>query len=183
MDLPVVDILRVGLAGLAFLLLFMAFRLLSKEQEKGSPHPLIIKTIRYYMLISFSFALIVGLFDVSVRYLLSDKLEMKPVEVDGKFVIPDPKLVKIQVLGVKQKYWYLSPSGELKQLLSPLPDIFKLSITAPGYLPDERVIDRDDITKGSSNLGEITLIKAVDENQLASPKIITPPSELKPFKE
>jgi hypothetical protein len=182
MDLPIVDILKAGLAGLAFLLLFMAFRLLSKEQEKDSPHALIIKTIRYYMLISLAFAVMVGMFDVIVRSFSSDA-KTTSVKVAGKIVIPDPKQVKIQVSGVKQKYWFLPPSGELKQTLTPLPDIFKLSITAPGYLPDERELDRDDITRGYSDLGEITMMKNIDENQLGSPKIVEPSAQLQPLKE
>ena len=109
MDLPIVDILKAGIAGLAFLLLFMAFRLLSKEQEKDSPHALIIKTIRYYMLISLAFAVMVGMFDVGVRYLLAKPPELPSVKVAGKFVIPDPLQVKIQVSGVKSKPWFLLP--------------------------------------------------------------------------
>jgi hypothetical protein len=184
MDLPiVVDILKAGIAGLAFLLLFMAFRLLSKEQEKDAPHALIIKTIRYYMLISLAFAVMVGMFDVTVRYLLADSPKTAPVKVAGKFVPPIPPQVTIEVSGVKARKWYLPPSGELKEDLSPLPDVFKLIITAPGYEPGERVIDHDDISKGYSYLGEITLIKKVDEAQLGRATIIEPIAKLTPLNE
>lgn len=42
----VVDILKVGLAGLVFLLMFLSYRLLAAEQKQASPRPAILSSAK-----------------------------------------------------------------------------------------------------------------------------------------
>jgi hypothetical protein len=56
-DLNVVEILKVGLPGLVFLLSFLSYRLLSKEQNKAKPDGLMLRSIKFYMYINIAFAL------------------------------------------------------------------------------------------------------------------------------
>lgn len=48
MHLPVVEILKVGLSGLVFMLAFMAYRLLAREQGKSSPDEKILRQVRWF---------------------------------------------------------------------------------------------------------------------------------------
>lgn len=48
----IVDILKIGLPGLVFLLAMLSYRLLSKEQEKPKPDPDILSSIRNFMCIN-----------------------------------------------------------------------------------------------------------------------------------
>ena len=48
-NLDIVAILKVGLSGLVFLLSLLAFRLLTKEQEKIPPSDRMLKSIRHFM--------------------------------------------------------------------------------------------------------------------------------------
>ena len=52
----VVDILKIGLSGFVFLLIFLAFRLLRKEQNIDNPRPIILKKISQFMRISVALA-------------------------------------------------------------------------------------------------------------------------------
>ncbi len=54
----IIEILKIGLPGLVFLLSFFAFRLLSREQQKQHPNPSVLATIRYFMLINVAFGLL-----------------------------------------------------------------------------------------------------------------------------
>lgn len=51
-DWNIIEVLKVGLPGLVFLLSMLSFRLLSIEQKKDSPSPLMLKAIRNFMLIN-----------------------------------------------------------------------------------------------------------------------------------
>ena len=53
----VVEILKIGLPGLVFLLSMMSFRLLSKEQAKPEPSPAILKSIKQYMYVNILLAI------------------------------------------------------------------------------------------------------------------------------
>ncbi|MEE9523875.1 MAG: hypothetical protein V3V59_03880 [Thermodesulfovibrionales bacterium] len=59
-DLPVVEILKVGLSGLVFLIALLGYQLLRKEQEKDEPRDKILKTVLVFVLLCFIMALIVG---------------------------------------------------------------------------------------------------------------------------
>ena len=48
----VIDILKLGLPGLVFLLSAFSYKLLAKEQEKDKPSPAILQSIRQYMLVN-----------------------------------------------------------------------------------------------------------------------------------
>lgn len=54
----IVEILKVGLPGLVFLLCYMSYRLLSKEQGKNEPNPSMLKSIKAYMLINILLAIL-----------------------------------------------------------------------------------------------------------------------------
>jgi hypothetical protein len=61
----IVEILKVGLSGLVFLLCGMAYRLLRVEQSKAQPNAQILRTIHRYLWQSILCALIVGLFSIA----------------------------------------------------------------------------------------------------------------------
>lgn len=54
----VIEILRLGVNGLGFLLAFLAYRLLAKEQSKKEPHEKNIKAIKQFMAFSIILCLI-----------------------------------------------------------------------------------------------------------------------------
>jgi hypothetical protein len=56
----VVDILKVGLSGLVFLLAYLSYRMLQKEQEKPKADPRIIKVIQFFMWQALASALLVA---------------------------------------------------------------------------------------------------------------------------
>jgi cell division protein FtsB len=59
-DLSIVEILKVGLSGLVFLIALLGYHLLRKEQEKDEPRDRILKTVLAFVLLCFIMALIVG---------------------------------------------------------------------------------------------------------------------------
>ncbi len=62
----VVKILGYGLSGFAFLLVFLAFMLLRKEQDKPEPRKLIIQTIQMFMGLCLILSLAVGIISVPI---------------------------------------------------------------------------------------------------------------------
>lgn len=57
-DLNIVEILKLGLPGLVFLLSTLSYRLLSKEQEKKHPAPDMLSSIRNFMYINVTLAIL-----------------------------------------------------------------------------------------------------------------------------
>jgi hypothetical protein len=66
--LPIVDILKVGLAGLAFLFFLLAWNLLRKEQQKDPPRQPILGMIKTFMLLSLALVAIIGGFEFAGRF-------------------------------------------------------------------------------------------------------------------
>ena len=58
----IVPILQTGLAGLAFLLAYLSFRLIASEQKKDKPKPAVLQTARHYFYLCILLAVIVGSF-------------------------------------------------------------------------------------------------------------------------
>ena len=56
--MEVVEILKMGLPGLVFLLSVLSFKLLSQEQRKKQPSPPILRTIRQFMYINILLAML-----------------------------------------------------------------------------------------------------------------------------
>ena len=54
----VIEILKLGLPGLVFLLAGFSYRLLAKEQEKDNPSPEVLKSIKYFASINVVLALL-----------------------------------------------------------------------------------------------------------------------------
>ena len=54
----VLDILKLGLPGLVFLLSAFSYRLLTKEQDKEHPSPAILKTIKQYIYVNVALAIL-----------------------------------------------------------------------------------------------------------------------------
>lgn len=75
----IAEILRVGLAGLVFLLLAMAYRMLSQEQKKQEPSDSIIRTIKTYLWQSIIVAVIVGGFNIAEIVLTNRNAETVPL--------------------------------------------------------------------------------------------------------
>lgn len=62
----VVKILGYGLSGFAFLLVFLAFMLLRKEQDKPEPRKLIIQTIQMFMGLCLVLCIAVGVISIPI---------------------------------------------------------------------------------------------------------------------
>lgn len=60
----VVEILKLGLIGLVFLLAVLGFRLLSQEQRKDKPDPRILSSIRFFLWFTLGSAALVGAFTI-----------------------------------------------------------------------------------------------------------------------
>ena len=56
--MDIVQILKLGLPGLVFLLSLLSYRLLTKEQDKKSPSQLILKSIKQYMYLNIFLAVL-----------------------------------------------------------------------------------------------------------------------------
>lgn len=59
-DISIVEILKVGLSGLVFLIALLGYHLLRKEQEKDDPRDTVFKTVLAFIVLCFIMALIVG---------------------------------------------------------------------------------------------------------------------------
>lgn len=66
----IVPILQTGLAGLAFLLAFLSYRIISAEQNKDKPRTQILESARNYFILCILLATVVGGFQVT-KHLLS----------------------------------------------------------------------------------------------------------------
>jgi hypothetical protein len=60
MNLPVVDILKYGLPGFCFLLAYMAYLLIKKEQSRTDPRPAFNQSVRTYMGLVLVLGVLVG---------------------------------------------------------------------------------------------------------------------------
>ena len=56
--MDIIEILKLGLPGLVFLLSLLSYRLLTKEQDKKSPSQLILRSIRQYMYLNIFLAVL-----------------------------------------------------------------------------------------------------------------------------
>ena len=56
--MDIIEILKLGLPGLVFLLSLLSYRLLTKEQNKKSPSQLILKSIKQYMYLNIFLAIL-----------------------------------------------------------------------------------------------------------------------------
>ena len=60
----VVPILQTGLAGFAFLLAYLSYRLIAAEQKKDKPNPTMLKSAKQYFYLCILLAVIVGIFPI-----------------------------------------------------------------------------------------------------------------------
>lgn len=73
LDNQIVDILKVGLSGLAFLALVMSYYLLKSEQKrKENARENILKAIHKYTVVSIVFIVIVGGFSIAELFLFKE---------------------------------------------------------------------------------------------------------------
>ncbi len=79
-DFSVLEILKLGLPGLVFLLTFLSYTLLSKEQKKPIPSEPMLRTIRFFMNLSLLFALLTLLAPVT-EFLFLDRLKIYDIAV------------------------------------------------------------------------------------------------------
>jgi hypothetical protein len=63
----IVQILRVGLSGFAFLLAFLSYRLLAAEQAKERPRPHVLRSSRFFLLTCVALVVIVSGFEIVSR--------------------------------------------------------------------------------------------------------------------
>jgi hypothetical protein len=91
-NLNVIEILKVGLPGLVFLLALLSFNLLSKEQEKDHPRPSLLKAIRSFMYFNLALAALTLASPIMDRLLPKPSLagqEVFPIEVKVSPTISD----------------------------------------------------------------------------------------------
>lgn len=81
-----VQILQTGLAGFAFLLAYLSYQLISREQKKEQPRDTILRSARNYFLMCIVLALVVGGFQLT-RYLLGQADELSLSECRDSFEI------------------------------------------------------------------------------------------------
>lgn len=79
----VVDILKIGLSGFVFLLIFLAFRLLRKEQNIDNPRPILLKKISQFMRISVALAIIVGIFSLAEHFFKNESKDFEEWTIEG----------------------------------------------------------------------------------------------------
>lgn len=79
----VVKILGYGLSGFAFLLVFLAFMLLRKEQDKPEPRKLIIQTIQMFMGLCLVLSIAVGVISIPIS---SNNSRLQQVLQDGTVI-------------------------------------------------------------------------------------------------
>ena len=65
----VVNILQVGLSGLAFLLAFLGYWLIAREQQAEKPRPAMLKSAKYFLFQCIGLAVIVGIFQIAPRFI------------------------------------------------------------------------------------------------------------------
>ncbi len=64
MNFDVVSILQIGLSGFCFFLAYFTYNILLKEQRKGRPKPIILKSAKNYFVLCILLAVIVGGFRI-----------------------------------------------------------------------------------------------------------------------
>ena len=74
----VVRILQVGLSGLGFLLAFMGFWLLAREQRTKEPRPAMLRSSKIFLYQCIGLAVIVGLFQLAPEF-IPKKLDQEQV--------------------------------------------------------------------------------------------------------
>jgi len=67
MSESIVPILQTGLAGFAFLLAYLSYRLIAEEQKKETPSPAILKSAQRFFYLCILLAVIVGSFAIAKR--------------------------------------------------------------------------------------------------------------------
>lgn len=77
MPQTILDILRLGFSGLIFLFAALAYRLLSKEQERDKPNEKILKNVRFFALFALALALVAGSFSLAETLLHQDEIISK----------------------------------------------------------------------------------------------------------
>ena len=60
----IISILKLGLIGLVFIIIFFTFRLLKTEQKKEAPNTNILKSVKNFSVVTILFAVIVGGFSI-----------------------------------------------------------------------------------------------------------------------
>lgn len=67
MTLDIVQILQVGLSGFAFLLAFLSYRLISRQQSASTPRLAPLRAARWFLALCVALVVIVGVFNVMER--------------------------------------------------------------------------------------------------------------------
>jgi len=65
----VVDVLKLGLVGLVFLLMYLGFRILNREQLKDRPHPQVLKRATVFAWQGIVVATIVGAVELAQHFM------------------------------------------------------------------------------------------------------------------
>lgn len=113
----IVDILKIGLPGLVFLLAMLSYRLLSKEQEKPKPDPGILSAIRNFMCINVISA-VVTLISPIVDHVLSRNVqtfEIESFEIEAKTAnVERGKAAVCQYAGYANRYLLVKDKKNLQ---------------------------------------------------------------------
>ncbi len=82
-NLNVLEILKLGLPGLVFLMSVLTYRLIEKEQKKEKPNSEVIRLIRHYRDTSLVFALLTMFPPVIEKYFLAEKEHYKQIPISA----------------------------------------------------------------------------------------------------
>lgn len=77
----VTDILKIGLSGFVFLLVWFAYKLLRREQEKKTPSTRILTSVRNYLWMSVILAVLVGTFGLVEKLVPPPETDLQPYEI------------------------------------------------------------------------------------------------------
>jgi hypothetical protein len=80
--MEVVDILKVGISGLVFLLALLGYRLLAQLARSGKQDTKVLHTVRWYMLQTTGLALVVAAISVVPLWLSNHELRESAIDCD-----------------------------------------------------------------------------------------------------
>ena len=112
----IVDILKLGLIGLVFLLMFLGFRLLNNEQKKKEPNKDLLKRASLFVWQSIIVAVLVGAVEIGHRIFEHRQIESCLDAIESLNTVsqhPDQTLETLRA-AIRNTWTECKPLGELK---------------------------------------------------------------------
>jgi len=151
-NLDIVKILGTGLAGFGFLLMFLAYKLISSLVALPKVNPSILKMINRYMLICFIMTVTVGIFTFMSTSYKNDVITNQEAALKSKDTV-------LNILATSQKSKLLSDSvskaienGTFANVKSRQNSYLD---TLQAYIPQHNPVQRDRFNRYKSSLSDI----------------------------